>query len=146
MSNLLLHILPALLVSLVLATPAFATICQERTIETANNAPVNRTGFTAAGGGGNNAQGNMSSILRVCDEDSTHEWHDAMVANGSCTPNGYEWASLATPNSAGGQPVKYTTYDGDVPDYDQRRIGIQIGNTWIGGPWQGTADNPKSCN
>ena len=65
----------------------------------------------------------MSSILAVCDEGSTHPWHETMVRNGACTPNGYEWASLAGPVTAS-ELKKFVTFDGNVDDIERHRNGF----------------------
>jgi hypothetical protein len=142
MSNLLLHIVPALLVSLVLATPAFATFCQERTINTPNTADRFVDQYGAYAGASQEGGYDYAAQLRVCtDPDSTHSFAAAMRENGACVNTGRHLRSMTS--HTGGSPYlgKKNMQDGDVPDYEEKRVGIQVGNHWIGTNW-----SVGSCN
>jgi hypothetical protein len=77
--------------------------------------------YTGSDAGGSN----YASLLRVCDPDSTHPWHDAMVKNGACIKTGAELRSMTS--HTGGtvlvakKPVKVgeeTVVVGQEPDID----------------------------
>jgi hypothetical protein len=111
--------------SIALASPAFA-LCQQQTVATPNNASNPQSKIQSAGG---SLGGTAYTKATFC---------PAAAAAGTCTGE-----SLAEKSPS--VLIAFNNFDGDVPDYTQRRIGVQVGPIWIGTPWQGTAEAPKTC-
>lgn len=139
--------------SLIFAGSAMAA-CYERPVITPDNAPVTRYQHGAAGNSPSfSKQGNMASILRVCtDPNSTHRFRERMIRNGACIPNGQELDTAAQPVTGSGVPIKYTTNDGVVPDYEEKRLGLLIPATkwtpeiWLPAPGPNGQWHTGSCN
>lgn len=116
--------------ALALSTPgAYAALgCRDLpTIVTPDNAPVSRVGQGAATGpSGSSASGgsNYSSLLALC-QNPDHPWYASRTASGACTRTGSELMTMVGTVSAS-PTVKYTTYDGDVPDIYSHRNGFVI--------------------
>ncbi len=93
-----------------------ADITEQRDIIELQKQYANYTGTDAGGS-------NYSSLLAVCDPDSTHPWHATMVKNGACLKNGAELRSM-TSHTGGSvvvaiKPVKVgeeTVVVGQEPD------------------------------
>jgi hypothetical protein len=118
--------------SIALASPAFA-LCQQQTVLTPNTNPVYGTKITTAGSATNQGYGGIPG-QNGC---------PIKAAVGTCvTAN----ASLSEKVQGNADYNFFFGNIGDVPDYTQRRIGIQVGQHWIGTQWQGTAENPKTCS
>jgi hypothetical protein len=116
MTSIILHALPlalAAMLALVIATPASATDCKTYTTVTPDNAAVAHSKQVLTGAAAHN--GTAYTKAAFC---------PVGAAAGTCTGE-----SLSEP--VGSHIEGWTTYDGNVPDINQHRNGLQIGNLFI---------------